>query len=360
LTSTTEDADLTDALTEVVTAALADEEPLELVGGGSKRFYGRAPTGWEVPVAGHRGVVSYEPTELVLTARAGTPLTEIQDLLARHGQMLACEPPQFGPETTLGGAVAAGLSGPRRPHVGSIRDFVLGVRLIDGRAEIGRYGGEVMKNVAGYDVARLMAGAMGTLGLLLDVSLKVLPAPETEQTRIFEVDADEALRRLCRLCGQPLPLSAAAWLDGMLLIRLSGTAAAVEAAGGQLGGSALEPGDAALFWDRLRDHGLEFFVTDDALWRIVVPAATPPIELPGTWLHDWAGGQRWLKSDAPAAAIREAVIKCGGHAAMFRGGDRTGSVFQPLSDAMLRLHARVKSALDPKGLFNPGRLYAEL
>ena len=354
------DADLSDALIASVQAALAAGEPLAIRGAGTKDFYGEAATGRPLAVAGHRGVVSYEPSELVLTARAGTPLAEIEDLLAAHGQMLACEPPHFGPGATIGGAVACGLSGPRRPYAGALRDFVLGVRLVNGRGELGRFGGEVMKNVAGYDVSRLVTGALGTLGLILDVSLKVLPAPEREATRAFELAPGRALERFNELAGRPVPLAGAAWQDGLARVRLAGSEAGVAAALEALGGDEPPAAEAAAWWSDLREQRLPFFARAGTLWRLAVRPAAPPLDLPGDALLDWGGGQRWLRTEAGAEPVRAAAAAAGGHATAFRDPPAGVPVFHPLPAALLALHRRVKAALDPTGLFNPGRLYAGL
>ncbi|KPK61384.1 MAG: glycolate oxidase [Gammaproteobacteria bacterium SG8_31] len=349
--------DRTDALRGAVCQAAGVNEPLEIVGSGSKRFYGRTPAGTPLDVSGHRGVVSFEPSELVLTARAGTRLDEIESLLADQGQMLAFDPPRFGNGATLGGTVACNFSGPRRPFTGAVRDFVLGVRLINGKGEVVRFGGEVMKNVAGYDVSRLMAGAMGTLGLLLEISLKILPAPETEQTRRFELDQDAALETMCALARRPLPLSASAWLDGAMMIRLSGSETGVKAAADEIGGEPVSSTEAETFWRHLREHELEFFRSDQPLWRISVAPASCVLALPGQWLIDWGGAQRWLYTPMDSAKVRKTVAAAGGHAVVFRGGDRAGSIFHPLEGPMLRLHGRVKDAMDPHRIFNPGRMY---
>ena len=354
------DQDLTESLVATVDEARARSEALEIRGAGTKDFYGEMRAGRPLAVAGHRGVIGYEPSELVLTARTGTPLDEIETLLAGHGQMLPFEPPRFGPGATLGGTVACGLSGPRRPYAGAVRDFVLGVRLVNGRAEVGRYGGEVIKNVAGYDVSRLMVGALGTLGVLLDVSLKVLPAPEREATRVIEFDAAGAVSLFAGLGRQPLPLSAAAWADGRAYLRLSGSEAGVAAAIEEIGGDGLDAIEADTFWEDLREHRLPFFDAAGPLWRLCVPQASAPITLAGDWLLDWGGGQRWLRSGAPADEIRAAAVAAGGHATAFRERNDGVAFFQPLQDGLLRLHRRVKTSLDPAGLFNPGRLYEGL
>jgi glycolate oxidase FAD binding subunit len=347
------------AWAEQVRAAAASGGRLRPRGGGSKDFYGREPAGEVLDTRPYAGVVSYAPTELVITARAGTPLSELEATVAGAGQMLAFEPPHFGPGATLGGAVAAGLSGPRRAAAGALRDYVLGVTILDGRGEVLRFGGEVMKNVAGYDVARLVTGSLGTLGLILEVSLKVLPRPVAEATLAFELDAATALLRLNQWGGQPLPLSASAWQGGVLHVRLSGAAAAVEAARRRLGGEAVEEGAAVGLWPGLREHTAPFFRHAAPLWRLSLPSTAPALPL-GPQLVEWGGAQRWLVSDAPAEEIRRQAAAHGGHATLFRGGDRRGEVFTPLAPALLEIHRRLKRAFDPAGVFNPGRMYLEL
>lgn len=352
------DTDISAALQANVLEAMAQGSPLQIVGGGSKIFYGRAPQGDPLSVTGHRGVISYEPTELVITARAGTRLADVESLLAEHNQMLPFDPPYFTDAATLGGAIATGLSGPCRPYAGSARDFVLGVKVLTGKGEILGFGGQVMKNVAGFDVSRFMAGSLGTLGVLLEVSLKVLPRPESEQTLLFESSELDAIRRMNAWAGQPLPLSGAAFDGGRLYLRLSGSTAALNAAREKLGGELVA--DGAVFWRDVRDHTCTFFQGDAPLWRVSVPAATPPLDLSGEWLLDWGGAQRWLKTSSAATTIRELTAKAGGHATLFRGGDRQGAVFHPLSPALMALHQRLKAAFDPHGILNLGRMYSDL
>ncbi|TCS71699.1 glycolate oxidase FAD binding subunit [Sulfuritortus calidifontis] len=352
-------ADLSRELQERVAEAAAAGEKLAIVGGGSKASLGRPVQGTPLNVAGHSGVVSYEPRELVLTARAGTPLREIENLLAAQGQMLPFEPPHFGATATLGGSIACGLSGPRRPWAGSARDHVLGVRLLNGRAEVLRFGGEVMKNVAGYDLSRLQAGAFGTLGVLLEVSLKVVPRPAKEITLVQERGAADSLAYLTELARRPLPLSAACHDGARLYLRLSGAASAVAQSRGLLGGEIFAEDEN--FWrDKIKEQRHGFFAGEMPLWRLSLPPAAPWLELPGKVLLDWAGAQRWLRSEAPAATIRQLAVAAGGHATLFRGGDRAGEVFQPLPPAMAALQRRIKHAFDPQGLFNPGRMYPDL
>ncbi len=338
--------------------AAAARMPLRIRGGGSKDFYGGLLVGEVLDVAGYRGVVAYEPTELYLTARCGTPLSEIDATLVERGQMLAFEPPRFG-GATVGGCVAAGLAGPRRQQAGAVRDFVLGVRLVDGGGRILDFGGQVMKNVAGYDVSRLLAGSLGTLGLIAEVTLKVLPRPVAESTLAFAVDEAEAIALLNRWGGRPLPISASFWYDGLLAVRLSGARAAVESAARQLGGDPMADGDD--FWRRIReqDHGA---FAGPVLWRLAVPSTAAPLALSGQGALEWGGGQRWLATDAAPEAIRAAAARVGGHAVLYRAPEslrcREGA-FAPLNPPLLALHRRLKKVFDPLGILNPGRLYAE-
>jgi glycolate oxidase FAD binding subunit len=334
--------------------AAARGAPLRLRGGGSKDFYGGALAGEVLDTRGYAGIVGYEPTELVVTARCGTPLAALESALADQGQMLAFEPPRFGGAATLGGCVAAGLAGPRRAAAGAVRDYVLGARLLDGRGRDLAFGGRVMKNVAGYDVSRLLAGSLGALGLILEVSLKVLPRPADERTLRLELPEGRALEALNRWAGQPLPISASAWRDGKLFVRLSGAASAVRAAAERVGGDAVaEP------WTGIREHTDAWFAGEAPLWRVSVPSHCAPLGLPGAQLIEWGGALRWLRG-GEAAAVRGAAARAGGHATLFRGGERAAGVFAPLAPALLRLHRELKAAFDPAGIFNPGRLHPEL
>lgn len=352
--------DISQQLAEQVREAAGSGRPLHIRGGGTKAFFARRIEAdcHDLDVAPHRGIIAYEPTELALTVRAGTPLKEVQALLAEQGQLLPFEPPAFGTEATMGGVVAAGLSGPRRPFMGAVRDAVLGVRIVNGRGEILEFGGRVMKNVAGYDVSRLMAGAMGGLGVLLEVSLKVLPIPPQEITLVHRVGPEAALADMRRWGQLPLPVTGLAYDSGTLYVRLSGGAEALDAARETVGGD--EFADGAVFWEDLREQRLPFFREDMPLWRLSVPPATGTLPLDGDTLIDWGGGLRWLKSEAPAERLRESAREAGGHATWFRGHDGTVDALQPLPEALMRLHQNVKRALDPEGIFNPGRLYSGL
>ncbi len=350
-------------LVEQVQAARADRRVLDIRGGGSKVFYGGPVQGEVLDTRPLAGIASYEPSELVITARAGTPLAELEATLAAQGQCLPFEPPRFGDTGTVGGMVAAGLAGPARVSVGGVRDYVLGAKLLNGRAELLAFGGTVMKNVAGYDVSRALAGSMGVLGVICEVSLKVLPVLPATLTLRLEADQAAAIRRLNEWGGQPLPLNASAWWDGMLVLRLSGAGAAVRAAHEKIGGEVIEADMASTFWTGLRDHRDEFFIgaakavdSGAALWRLSVPATTAPLKLSGEQLLEWGGAQRWICTTAPAGVLRDAAHHAGGHAVLFRGHDKSAGAFAPQTPAMAHLQRELQRAFDPDGLFNPRRL----
>jgi glycolate oxidase FAD binding subunit len=355
---------------EQVRAAARDGRALCIRGSGSKDWYGQqdgvgTPGGDILDTRGCRGIVDYEPTELVITARCGTPLSEIEAALREQRQMLAFEPPHFGADATLGGTIAAGLSGPRRASSGALRDFVLGARLLDGKGEVLTFGGQVMKNVAGYDVARLLAGSLGTLGVLLEVSVKVLPIPVAETTLRFSLGEPDAIRMLNEWAGRPLPVSASCWHDGVLALRLSGARAAVDDAVRSLGGEVMP--DCAPFWADVREQRHAFFAGDMPLWRLSLPSTAGPVALESSQLNssqliEWGGAQRWLRAPGDAEhalRIRSAAAAAGGHATLFRGGDKSVGVFQPLAPAIARIHARLKAGFDSANIFNPGRMVQE-
>ena len=345
---------------ERIATATANKSPLRIKGNGTKDWYGQSLQGEVLDTTAYSGIIAYDPTELVITARAGTSLREIGKALSEKNQMLAFEPPRFDGLATIGGIVASGLSGPRRQAVGAVRDFVLGAVLMDGKADVLHFGGQVMKNVAGYDVSRLLTGSMGTLGLILEVSIKVLPRPVAQQSLQFAMTQEQALHQLNVWGGQPLPLSASCWHNGMLAIRLSGAQAAVDAAIKKMGGDALpEP---EKFWDRLREQEHAFFdgVIQDkehGLWRLSVPSIAPVLNMQGEQCIEWGGAQRWLKTTASASAVRAAAEQAGGHATLFKGGDKSVGVFHPLQPAVERIHRNLKNAFDPAGIFNPGRMF---
>jgi glycolate oxidase FAD binding subunit len=347
--------DLTAELADRVRRAAAAKTPLRIVGGDTKAFYGRDIDAGPLNLAGHRGIVSYDPSELVVVARAGTPLAEIELRLAACGQQLAFEPPRLGKASTIGGVVAAGLSGPRRPFAGAVRDCVLGATILDGRGQVLRFGGQVFKNVAGFDAFRLMAGALGCLGVILEVSLRVTPSPRRETALALELASDAARTRLCELMGRPTPLSGAFHDGARLHLRLAGGEAGVAALAAELGGEA-EPLD---FWDKVRDLRHPS-LAGDVLWRLSLPQRAPILPLGEVMAWDWAGSQVWMRSDATPAAIWDAATAAGGHATLFRGAKTGEEVFQPLAPAMLALQQRLKAALDPAGILNPGRMYGAL
>lgn len=349
------DFDASEQLLDQVRQALADDRPLCIQGSDSKAFLGRIGAGERLDTRVHCGIVSYDPTELVITARAGTPLQTLRAAVEQAGQMLPFEPPAYGEQATLGGTVAAGLSGPRRPWAGSARDYVLGTRVITGQGKHLRFGGEVMKNVAGYDLSRLLTGSFGTLGVLTEVSLKVLPKPRACFSIKLDCNAERALLKLAEWGQQPMPISAACHSDEALYLRLEGGEGSVAAAHERIGG---EPID-SVFWDDLNEHRLPFFAQPEALWRLSLPNNTGILDLPGEQLIDWGGAQRWLKSSASAASIRQVVEAVGGHVTCYTAGT-TPEPFQPLPDLLLRYHRQLKTQLDPQGIFNPGRLYAQL
>jgi glycolate oxidase FAD binding subunit len=344
-----------------IVAATSAGTALRIRGNGTKDWYGQELNGEVLDTTAYSGIVSYDPTELVITARAGTTLREIGAALSDKKQMLAFEPPRFDGMATLGGIVASGLSGPRRQAVGSVRDFVLGSVLMDGKGEVLHFGGQVMKNVAGYDVSRLLTGSLGTLSLILEISMKVLPRPFVQHSLQFDISEEEALRQLNLWGGQPLPISASCWVDGKLLVRLSGAQAAVDAAIAKMGGAELPEADK--FWDRLREQHHPFFADvqhhAQGLWRVSVPSVAAPLHLPGEQMIEWGGALRWLKTTADAAAIRAAAAAAGGHATLYKGGDKSVGVFQPLAPAVARIHRNLKNAFDPAGIFNPRRMYTD-
>ena len=412
--------DALDALLEAVRDAVATRTPLSVRGGGTKAWYGQRTEGAALDVRLHAGVIDYEPSELVMVARAGTPLAEVEALLARHRQMLAFEPPHFAPAAasaaasalpfdddaisrarsprpasattsttdsatpgaTLGGCIAAGLSGPRRMAAGAVRDFVLGARVIDGRGQHLAFGGKVMKNVAGYDVSRVLVGSLGTLGVLTEVSFKVLPQPSQSVTLAYTMDEQPALDRLNQWAGQAIAITASAWTaqpsngaafssrGGRLLVRLEGSEAAVQAAIRRIGGLDVDPREAAGLWRDLREQTAGFFAerpADATLWRLALPSTAPPLDATtldfADQLIEWGGAQRWIATRADPQTVRAAAAALGGHATAWRASAETKAthgVFAPLSAPLFAIHRRLKDEFDPHRLFNRGRMYADL
>lgn len=343
-----------EALRERVLAASAARKPLRLRGSGTKDFYGEHLDGEVLDTRSYRGIVSYEPSELVIVARCGTSLAQITTALDAYGQMLAFEPPRFAGDATIGGVVATGLSGPRRASAGAVRDFVLGTALLNARGELLRFGGQVMKNVAGFDVSRLLCGSLGILGLIAEISLKVLPKPRVETSLRLDLPAAQAIDSFNRWGARPLPVSATAWCDGAAYVRLSGAADAVRAAQATLGGTVLDADSASSWWDALRDQTHAAFRPSSRLWRVSLPS-TAVFDAAGIVLIEWGGAVRWLASDRPADEIRAQAAKAGGTATLWRGA-RDTTMFHPLDAASLALHRRLKAQFDPHGIFNRGRL----
>jgi len=356
-------ADIIEQLQRQVQQARQHQTPLVITGGGSKSFYGNPSEGETLAMADYRGIVEYEPKELVVTVKAGTRLKDLQEVLAEQGQMLPFEPPSFSGNATIGGTLACGFSGPRRPFAGSARDFVLGCKVLTGKGEVIEFGGKVIKNVAGYDVSRLMVGAMGTLGVLLDVSLKVLPIPEQEVTLVTPAHVNEALDIMNARAGQPLPLSGAVYDGEAVVMRLSSTEQGIKEARKKIAGEVLKQGPQ--FWQDINEQQHFFFSDDMPLWRLSLAPATLHLGLPGSWLFDWGGALRWLKTDVAPHDVRDAVEAEGGHATLFRNREywlpkESFPVFHPLPPSLMTIHHKLKAAFDPEKILNRHRMYEDL
>ncbi|HTH59768.1 MAG TPA: glycolate oxidase subunit GlcE [Paraburkholderia sp.] len=360
-----EEDDIVAVWSERIRAASAEDRPLRIRGGGTKDWYGEALEGEILDTRAHRGIIAYDPAELVITARSGTPLADIETALAEREQILPFEPPHFGPQATFGGCIAAGIAGPRRPSAGAPRDFVLGAALMNGHGDVLHFGGQVVKNVAGYDVSRLLAGSLGTLGLILELSVKVLPVPKAETTLKFEMNGTDAVRKLNEWGGHPLPITASAWRNGTLAVRLAGAESAVKSARSALGGEVVDAVEAERFWAGLREQTDPFFTAiapNAALWRLALPSITEPLQLPGAQLMEWGGAQRWWITDTDAQTVRISAKQAGGHATMFRTGsdyDRSAGVFTPLPAPLMKIHRGLKATFDPARIFNRGRMYSD-
>lgn len=350
-------ADISTQLQEIIRDAVDADTRINLIGGDSKSFYGREPLGKAVDVTANSGIINYQPTELVITVRGGTQISEIETVLDERNQMLGFEPPCLNQHSTIGGVIAAGLSGSRRPFSGAVRDYILGCKIINGYAEILSFGGTAMKNVAGYDLSRLMAGSMGTLGVILEVSLKVIPRPEQEATWFIEIGADQVIAKMADLLVQSIPFSGMFFDGHRLFYRLSGTDDAINQLAGTIGGEQLQ--DNKQFWSEVNHHAHNYFQDETPLWRISVPPATDQISLAGQFAYDWGGALRWLKSEEASSHVFQVIGDIGGHATLFRHGRHRETVFQPLPEHLMQIQQRLKHAFDPKGLFNPGRMYPE-
>nr|WP_315467878.1 glycolate oxidase subunit GlcE [uncultured Undibacterium sp.] len=342
---------------EQILLASESKLPLRIQGGATKSWYGNQVNGEVLDTRAYAGVIAYEPTELVLSVRAGTTLKEVESLLDQHGQILACEAPHFGEHATVGGMLAAGLSGPRRAYAGGIRDFVLGVTMMNGRGELLKFGGQVMKNVAGYDVSRLMVGSMGALGLITEISLKVMPRPLLETSLAFALSEQDALHCLNKWAGQALPISASAYHAGRLMLRLSGSESAIRLAKQKLGGQDVH--DDKAFWISLREQQHHFFTPEQglALLRLSLPSTASALKLRTKTLIEWGGAQRWIWTHEPIQSVRELMQNLGGHVTQFRYADASQAAFTPLHPALLKIHQQLKKTFDPFDIFNRGRLF---
>ncbi len=349
--------DRKDEITSKILDAFHNKKYLRIHAGNTKYFYGREIKAEPLSIEQHTGIVEYEPSELYITARSGTPLVEIEQAISKQNQILPCEPPYFGAEATLGGMVACGLAGPRRVNAGNVRDCVLGVEILNGKGELLRFGGKVMKNVAGYDVSRLMCGALGTLGVLMSISVRLLPKPESEQTIVLTLDDSTAIKKMNQWANTPMPISATYYDGSELYVRLSSSASAVEACKKEIGGNQTEEHE--IFWSSIKEQTHDFFSSDIPLWRISVPPNTQTLNIPGVSVMEWNGALRWYRSDADENTIRSEANRVGGQANLFRG-NTTANIFHPLSEASMKIHSKLKHALDPAGILNPGKMFAEL
>jgi glycolate oxidase FAD binding subunit len=356
-----------------ILSAIASGQKLRIVGGNTKSWYGDTSIGEELSTTNYSGIVDYQPSELVLTAKAGTPMKEIEQALAKASQWFPFEPPCFGDHSTIGGVVCAGLSGPGRGQYGALRDFVLGVKIMDGRGDILTFGGQVMKNVAGYDVSRLMPGSLGTLGLLLEVSIKVLPIPAKTKTLAIPIEQAQAIEQMNRWASQPLPLSASCWLETSsgsdeLMLRIAGANAAVEAANKKLlepyGGKVVDDQEASAFWHSIKEQTHPFFQLSgqESLWRFAVNPLSNPLPIESTTCIEWLGGQRWVKGNFDQEAMKKIAQLHGGHVTLFRGDKaQVSSVFTSLKDAAITaplatVQERIRKTFDPHGIFQTNRM----
>lgn len=355
-------ADFLDELCARVDQAARKQTPLRPVGSGSKNFYGGPLEGEEVDLRPWRGIVEYEPTELVMTVKAGTPLAVVEAALTAEKQELPFEPPRLGPNSTIGGVVASGLAGPARLAKGGVKDYILGCTLLDGKAQLLQFGGVVMKNVAGYDVARVIPGSMGTLGIATELSIKVMPLAPAQATLVFEKSAAQAIRDVNHWLGQPLPINATFWENGRLTVRLRGANAAVQAACISLGGQELPTDQADAFWNSVRDQQHPFFTAPGELWRLAVPPTTAELALHGTTVHEWGSGLRWFRANSEgnttAEQIRTLIARVNGHATLYKtdNADLRTQAFHSPSPAMVALQRRLKAQFDPAGIFSRNRM----
>jgi len=351
-------------LQQQVLDAYGEEQPLVIRGSGSKDFYGYPLQGQQLDLSTHSGIIDYQPVELVLTARAGTPLHEIETTLASQHQMLGCEPPYFGANATFGGMIAAGLSGPRRPYAGSIADRLLGCRILNGRGEIMRFGGKVMKNVAGYDLSRLMAGSMGCLAVILEATIRLSPEPKAERSFRFHIGQDQVVSLVNKFVESGFPVSASCHDNHCLTVRFSGgereIAVIEEALQRQFGELEFETEAAPNFWQELREQRAAFFTDAGDIWRLSLAPDTR-LDLPGETLVEWHGALRWFRTERPPAVVFDSIRNANGSATLFRCNqpETADYIFQPLPQPHLEWHRQLKNTFDPSAIFNRGRMYRE-
>ena len=356
--------DISKQLQKQILDAALDNQALQIIGNNTKAFYGRSEKNQgesgvlPLNVAEHSGILDYQPAELTITARAGTPLSEIISLLTEHQQMLPFEPPVFENKATLGGCVASAMTGPRRPWTGAVRDYLIGTRILTGEGKEIRLGGKVMKNVAGYDLFRPMAGALGTLGLMLDITLKLLPLPEREVCYYMLTDTNNMTQILRDLRSRSMPVSGASYHQGQFLLRLSGSMSSIDDATNYLPAEMKETD--IVYWQDLNEHRLSFFDDSSPLYRLVVPANAPYDTISGECIVDWGGALRWIKTPLQFGELQQHAGDLGGSASIYRNGTHGEEVFSPLPDQLLDLHKRIKKVMDPAGILNPGRLYRDL
>lgn len=355
-------SDQSKVLQEQIQTAFENKTPCRIVGGDSKHFLGNTSQGETVTTKNHSGVISYDASELVMTVRSGTRLAEINQILAENNQSLPFEPPAFSNDATIGGTIACNLSGPARPYTGAARDFVLGTKIINGKGESCQFGGQVMKNVAGYDASRLMTGAYGTLGVILDVSLKVLPVAQTETTIKIAQDVNTAIKTINQLSAKNLPITASCYFDEYLYIRLNSSKQNTQAVSQTIcqQTDGIEIDDSSDFWTNIREQQHEFFNSDKSIARISLPSICNNIDFDGEQLIEWGGALRWLKSDMDINQLRHAVKKLGGHVSAYKNFSDETEFFHELDPALKILHKRLKDSFDPAGILNPSRLYKEL
>ena len=350
------ESDHIQAISAVIKEANASKQALQILGGNSKSFYGNKISAHALDVSKHIGIVEYEPSELFITARNGTLLSDIEATLEANNQMLPFEPPHFSSNATLGGTVACALSGPRRPYASSLRDCILGAHIINGTGEHLEFGGKVMKNVAGYDASRLMCGAFGTLGVLTQISIKVSPTPQAEITLALDINQNEALDKMSAWTQTQTPISATFFYNNTLYVRIAGLEKSIEKIHKEIGGEKISSSDK--FWKSVKNHELEFFQTEHPLWRIILPNNAPVLSINGDSCIEWNGGLRWIKSTEDAQQIIDHCQNIKAQASLFKAQSKPKDCLADISPSLKKLHLNLKTAFDPNRILNPGRMYS--